>query len=79
MEPTGQGRSARKWIPVNKAMFHGDPQHTPAELDQLAAAGSEPSSRPTARPSQERVVTGSVSDALSPGSPSMLSLLFLAR
>ncbi|MFI6106623.1 TetR/AcrR family transcriptional regulator [Streptomyces sp. NPDC051310] len=28
------------WIPVNKAMFHGGPQHTQAELDQYAAAGT---------------------------------------
>ncbi|WP_310725587.1 TetR/AcrR family transcriptional regulator [Streptomyces sp. N2A] len=27
------------WIPVNKAMFHGSPQHTQAELDRYAAAG----------------------------------------
>ncbi|MFF9573103.1 TetR/AcrR family transcriptional regulator [Streptomyces sp. NPDC014685] len=27
------------WIPVNKAMFHGSPQHTEAELDHYAAAG----------------------------------------
>jgi TetR/AcrR family transcriptional repressor of mexJK operon len=28
------------WIPVNKAMFHGGPQHTQAELDQYATAGT---------------------------------------
>ncbi|MFJ1618459.1 TetR/AcrR family transcriptional regulator [Streptomyces sp. NPDC088249] len=27
------------WIPVNKAMFHGGPQHTQAELDRYATAG----------------------------------------
>ncbi|MFI1434792.1 TetR/AcrR family transcriptional regulator [Streptomyces lydicus] len=27
------------WIPVNKAMFHGSPQHTQDELDRFAAAG----------------------------------------
>ncbi|MEU5463040.1 TetR/AcrR family transcriptional regulator [Streptomyces althioticus] len=27
------------WIPVNKAMFHGSPQHTPSELDRYADAG----------------------------------------
>ncbi|WP_340558872.1 TetR/AcrR family transcriptional regulator [Streptomyces sp. GSL17-111] len=27
------------WIPVNKAMFHGGPRHTPAELDHYAAEG----------------------------------------
>ncbi|MFC9227810.1 TetR/AcrR family transcriptional regulator C-terminal domain-containing protein [Streptomyces decoyicus] len=27
------------WIPVNKAMFHGSPQHTEAELDHYATAG----------------------------------------
>lgn len=27
------------WIPVNKAMFHGSPQHTAAELDHYATAG----------------------------------------
>ncbi|MET9730356.1 TetR/AcrR family transcriptional regulator [Streptomyces sp. NPDC006458] len=27
------------WIPVNKAMFHGSPQHTPEELDHYATAG----------------------------------------
>ncbi|MEU8776899.1 TetR/AcrR family transcriptional regulator [Streptomyces sp. NPDC048606] len=27
------------WIPVNKAMFHGSPQHTPAELEDYARAG----------------------------------------
>ncbi|MEU5028843.1 TetR/AcrR family transcriptional regulator [Streptomyces milbemycinicus] len=27
------------WIPVNKAMFTGGPQHTEAELDHYAAAG----------------------------------------
>ncbi|MFE2163193.1 TetR/AcrR family transcriptional regulator [Streptomyces lydicus] len=27
------------WIPVNKAMFHGSPQHTQDELDRYAAAG----------------------------------------
>ncbi|MEW2492030.1 TetR/AcrR family transcriptional regulator [Streptomyces nodosus] len=27
------------WIPVNKAMFHGSPQHTQDELDRCAAAG----------------------------------------
>ncbi|MFE0520832.1 TetR/AcrR family transcriptional regulator [Streptomyces sp. NPDC058954] len=27
------------WIPVNKAMFHGSPQHTDTELDHLATAG----------------------------------------
>ncbi|WP_175609358.1 TetR/AcrR family transcriptional regulator [Streptacidiphilus griseoplanus] len=27
------------WIPVNRAMFHGSPQHTQAELDHYAAAG----------------------------------------
>ncbi|MFF5447654.1 TetR/AcrR family transcriptional regulator [Streptomyces sp. NPDC012888] len=27
------------WIPVNKAMFHGGPQHTEADLDHYAAAG----------------------------------------
>lgn len=27
------------WIPVNKAMFTGSPQHTDAELDHYAAAG----------------------------------------
>jgi TetR/AcrR family transcriptional repressor of mexJK operon len=29
------------WIPVNKAMFHGGPQHTAAELDHYAAAGTQ--------------------------------------
>ncbi|WP_031079633.1 TetR/AcrR family transcriptional regulator [Streptomyces sp. NRRL S-118] len=28
------------WIPVNKAMFHGSPQHTQAELDHYATAGT---------------------------------------
>lgn len=28
------------WIPVNKAMFHGGPQHTQAELDRYATAGT---------------------------------------
>lgn len=27
------------WIPVNKAMFHGSPQHTQPELDHYADAG----------------------------------------
>ncbi|GAA4205586.1 TetR/AcrR family transcriptional regulator [Actinocatenispora rupis] len=27
------------WIPVNRAMFHGSPQHTEAELDHYATAG----------------------------------------
>ncbi|WP_077192269.1 TetR/AcrR family transcriptional regulator [Streptomyces lydicus] len=27
------------WIPVNKAMFHGSPQHTQDELDRYATAG----------------------------------------
>ncbi|SOB84749.1 TetR/AcrR family transcriptional regulator [Streptomyces sp. 1331.2] len=27
------------WIPVNKAMFHGSPQHNEAELDHYAVAG----------------------------------------
>ncbi|GHF42180.1 TetR family transcriptional regulator [Streptomyces mashuensis] len=27
------------WIPVNKAMFHGSPQHTQPELDHYATAG----------------------------------------
>ncbi|MFC9283530.1 TetR/AcrR family transcriptional regulator [Streptomyces collinus] len=27
------------WIPVNKAMFHGGPRHTQAELDHYATAG----------------------------------------
>jgi TetR/AcrR family transcriptional repressor of mexJK operon len=27
------------WIPVNKAMFHGSPQHTQSELDRYADAG----------------------------------------
>ncbi|MCG3042990.1 TetR/AcrR family transcriptional regulator [Streptomyces fenghuangensis] len=27
------------WIPVNKAMFHGGPQHTQDELDHYATAG----------------------------------------
>ncbi|MER6273583.1 TetR/AcrR family transcriptional regulator [Streptomyces sp. 900105755] len=27
------------WIPVNKAMFHGSPQHTQLELDHYADAG----------------------------------------
>ncbi|MFJ9414618.1 TetR/AcrR family transcriptional regulator [Streptomyces sp. NPDC101227] len=27
------------WIPVNKAMFHGSPQHTRDELDRYATAG----------------------------------------
>ncbi|MEU9791225.1 TetR/AcrR family transcriptional regulator [Streptomyces sparsogenes] len=27
------------WIPVNKAMFHGSPQHTQPELDHYAEAG----------------------------------------
>ncbi|MEU4118696.1 TetR/AcrR family transcriptional regulator [Kitasatospora sp. NPDC028055] len=27
------------WIPVNKAMFHGSPQHTDAELERYAEAG----------------------------------------
>lgn len=27
------------WIPVNKAMFHGSPQHTESELDRYASAG----------------------------------------
>ncbi|MEU3827382.1 TetR family transcriptional regulator [Streptomyces sp. SID486] len=27
------------WIPVNKAMFHGGPRHTEAELDHYATAG----------------------------------------
>ncbi|MEU8679170.1 TetR/AcrR family transcriptional regulator [Streptomyces sp. NPDC048560] len=27
------------WIPVNKAMFHGGPQHTEAELDHYATEG----------------------------------------
>ncbi|MEV8420422.1 TetR/AcrR family transcriptional regulator [Streptomyces niveus] len=27
------------WIPVNKAMFHGGPQHTQAELDHYADEG----------------------------------------
>ncbi|MGW1160327.1 TetR/AcrR family transcriptional regulator [Streptomyces sp. NPDC002519] len=27
------------WIPVNKAMFTGSPQHTEADLDRYAAAG----------------------------------------
>ncbi|MFG2636759.1 TetR/AcrR family transcriptional regulator [Streptomyces sp. NPDC048362] len=27
------------WIPVNKAMFHGSPQHTRAELERHADAG----------------------------------------
>ncbi|MFF5088881.1 TetR/AcrR family transcriptional regulator C-terminal domain-containing protein [Streptomyces niveus] len=27
------------WIPVNKAMFHGGPQHTQAELDHCADEG----------------------------------------
>ncbi|MGX1915682.1 TetR/AcrR family transcriptional regulator C-terminal domain-containing protein [Streptomyces phaeochromogenes] len=27
------------WILVNQAMFHGGPQHTPAELDHYAIAG----------------------------------------
>ncbi|BDM74507.1 TetR family transcriptional regulator (plasmid) [Streptomyces nigrescens] len=27
------------WIPVNKAMFHGGPQHTQTELDHYADAG----------------------------------------
>ncbi|GAA4936942.1 TetR/AcrR family transcriptional regulator [Streptomyces coeruleoprunus] len=27
------------WIPVNKAMFHGSPQHTESELDHYATAG----------------------------------------
>ncbi|MEU9397384.1 TetR/AcrR family transcriptional regulator [Streptomyces sp. NPDC048324] len=27
------------WIPVNKDMFHGSPQHTEAELDHYATAG----------------------------------------
>ncbi|MDH6124616.1 TetR/AcrR family transcriptional regulator [Kitasatospora sp. GP82] len=29
------------WIPVNKAMFHGSPQHTQDELDRYATAGVE--------------------------------------
>ncbi|MFF9868243.1 TetR/AcrR family transcriptional regulator [Streptomyces sp. NPDC013953] len=28
------------WIPVNKAMFHGSPQHTQAELDHYATTGT---------------------------------------
>ncbi|MGW7241211.1 TetR/AcrR family transcriptional regulator [Streptomyces sp. NPDC054804] len=28
------------WIPVNKAMFHGSPQHTQDELDHYATAGA---------------------------------------
>ncbi|MFJ9823788.1 TetR/AcrR family transcriptional regulator [Streptomyces sp. NPDC101160] len=28
------------WIPVNKAMFTGSPQHTEADLDRYAAAGA---------------------------------------
>ncbi|MER7760541.1 TetR/AcrR family transcriptional regulator [Streptomyces sp. NPDC097619] len=27
------------WIPVNKAMFHGGPRHTPADLDHYAVTG----------------------------------------
>ncbi|MFF8293573.1 TetR/AcrR family transcriptional regulator [Streptomyces sp. NPDC016309] len=27
------------WIPVNRAMFHGSPQHTEADLDHYATAG----------------------------------------
>ncbi|MEU6092943.1 TetR/AcrR family transcriptional regulator C-terminal domain-containing protein [Streptomyces sp. NPDC047085] len=27
------------WIPVNRAMFTGSPQHTEADLDHYAAAG----------------------------------------
>ncbi|MBK3647738.1 TetR/AcrR family transcriptional regulator C-terminal domain-containing protein [Streptomyces sp. MBT33] len=27
------------WIPVNKAMFYGSPQHTETELDHYATAG----------------------------------------
>ncbi|MET8584768.1 TetR/AcrR family transcriptional regulator [Streptomyces collinus] len=27
------------WIPVNRAMFHGGPRHTQAELDRYATAG----------------------------------------
>ncbi|WP_405688716.1 TetR/AcrR family transcriptional regulator [Streptomyces sp. NBC_01387] len=27
------------WIPVNKAMFHGSPQHTQGELDDYVTAG----------------------------------------
>ncbi|MEU9095979.1 TetR/AcrR family transcriptional regulator [Streptomyces sp. NPDC087901] len=27
------------WVPVNKAMFHGGPRHTEAELDHYATAG----------------------------------------
>ncbi|MFJ1890612.1 TetR/AcrR family transcriptional regulator C-terminal domain-containing protein [Streptomyces sp. NPDC088170] len=27
------------WIPVNRAMFHGGPQHTRADLDHYATAG----------------------------------------
>ncbi|MFE1441136.1 TetR/AcrR family transcriptional regulator [Streptomyces sp. NPDC058739] len=27
------------WIPVNRAMFHGGPQHTEADLDHYATAG----------------------------------------
>ncbi|MEW9533136.1 TetR/AcrR family transcriptional regulator C-terminal domain-containing protein [Microbispora sp. NPDC049125] len=27
------------WIPVNKAMFHGSPQHTEADLDHYAVTG----------------------------------------
>ncbi|MFI5757013.1 TetR/AcrR family transcriptional regulator C-terminal domain-containing protein [Streptomyces sp. NPDC051569] len=27
------------WIPVNKAMFHGSPQHTRGELDRYTSAG----------------------------------------
>ncbi|MFF8882122.1 TetR/AcrR family transcriptional regulator [Streptomyces flaveolus] len=27
------------WIPVNKAMFHGSPQHTEADLDHYATTG----------------------------------------
>ncbi|MER5275923.1 TetR/AcrR family transcriptional regulator [Streptomyces sp. NPDC002809] len=27
------------WVPVNKAMFHGGPRHTEAEIDHYATAG----------------------------------------
>jgi hypothetical protein len=27
------------WIPVNRAMFHGSPQHTETDLDHYATAG----------------------------------------
>ncbi|GAA2655138.1 hypothetical protein GCM10010412_024260 [Nonomuraea recticatena] len=55
----------------------GNVAYFPAEVARSGRRGCRAAE--LERGGQEWVVTGSVSDALSPGSPSMLSLLFLAR